>query len=372
MTKSTLTENSKVAIHASLEFRPVCGQKALGYIGSGEDSMVDKVVQVAVHDLRRKGQGDFETGLGKAQLNVSPTVVRVVNELHSLYASKASKAHGRFSENVADYPAQTFISDFEKGQYQDFVELTQKLMGTLTVQARRKSGATGGHVLFAHLEKDAHVYLMVAIINDRLGAALTNDLDITDVMHLDLDGFRFAGRVNITAWLANADRYIGFLKGKGDVAEYFKEFLGCDTTVQDIKDTKTLVRVLENFADPAKGAVKDKSAFLQRAFEICERHVREGIPLDFEVLSNELYPEKPEDLAKALGDPDLALGDGFIPNPRSLRALVKFKAKTPQWSVEFDRSALADGKIVYDREKKTITFKELPAEFIEELERERE
>ncbi|MGO7117559.1 nucleoid-associated protein [Rhizobium leguminosarum] len=334
--------------------------------------MVDNVVQVAVHDLRRKGQGDFETILGKAQLNVSPTVVRVVNELHSLYASKASKAHGRFSEKVADYPAQSFISDFEKGNYQDFADLTQKLMDTLTVQARRKPGATGGHVLFAHIEKDNHVYLMVAIINDKLGAALTNDLDIADVKHLDLDGFRFAGRVNITAWLADADRYIGFLKGKGDVAEYFKEFLGCDTTVQDIQDTKTLIRVLENFADPAKGAVKDKNVFLQRAYEICERHVREGLPLDFQAFSNELYPEEPDVLAKALGDPDLALGDGFVPNRRSLRALVRFKAKTSQWSVEFDRSALAEGKIVYDHEKKTITFKELPAELVEELERERE
>ncbi len=310
--------------------------------------------------------------MGKAQLKVSETVVRVVNELHSLYSSKASKAHGRFSANVADYPAQTFISDFEKGHYRDFALLTKRLMDTLTVQARRKAGATGGHVLFAHIEKDNHTYLMVAIINDRLGALLTQDLDIADVRHLDLDGFRFAGRVNITAWLNDADRYIGFLKGKGDVAEYFKEFLGCDTTVQDKEDTRTLIRVLEEFADPAKGAVKDKQVFLQRAYEICERLVREGVPLDFEAFANELYPEKPADLAKVLGDPDLALGDGFVPNRRSLRALVKFTAKTSQWSLEFDRSALAEGKIVYDPEKKTITFTELPEELVEELERERE
>ncbi len=100
--------------------------------------------------------------------------------------------------------------------------------------------------------------------------------------------------------------------------------------------------------------------------------MREGLPLDFQAFSNELYPENPEDLAKALGDPDLALGDGFVPNRRSLHALVRFKAKTSQWSEEFDRSALAEGKIVYDHEKKTITFKELPAELIEELELERE
>jgi nucleoid-associated protein len=334
--------------------------------------MADKVVQVAVHDLRRKGKGDFETVVGKAQLNVSQTVERVVNELYTLYASKASKAHGRFSEDPDNYPAQTYIGDFEEGGYQDFATLTTKLMATLTAQARKKAGATGGHVLFAHIERDAGNYLMVAIINDRLGALLTHDFDIADVNHLDLDGFRFAGRVNITAWRAGADRYIGFLKGKGDVAEYFKEFLGCDTTVQDIQDTRTLIQVLEKFADPARGIVKDKHEFLRRAYEICERHVREAMPLDFEVFANELYPDKPEDLAKALGDPDVALGDGFVPNRRSLRALVRFRAKTSSWSVEFDRSALASGKIVYDPEKRTITFNELPDDLVEELERERE
>ncbi|NKJ38729.1 nucleoid-associated protein [Rhizobium sp. SG570] len=333
--------------------------------------MVDKVLQVAIHDLRRKGVGDFEIILGKAQLKISETVERVVNELHALYASKATKAHGKFSDQVVNYPAQTFIGDFQKSGYKDFADLTKKLMDTLAFQAKQKAGATGGHVLFAHIEKDNQVFLMVAIINDKLSAALTNDLDMADITHLDLDGFRFAGRVNISAWLADADRYIGFLKGKGDVAEYFKEFLGCDTTVQDKEDTKKLIGILEAFADPAKGKVKDKQAFLRKAFDICERHVRDGVPLDFDAFSNELFPDDPKTLAAALGQ-DQALGDGFVPNKRSLRALVRFRAKTPQWTMEFERSALNDGKIVYDNEKKTITFKDLPQELIEELDRDRE
>ncbi len=333
--------------------------------------MVDKVVQVAIHDLRRNETGNLDTVLGNAQLDVSKTVVRVVNQIYAMYAGKASKAHGRFSDDVTNYPAQTYVSDFHQSGYRAFSELTEKLMATLTVQARRKA-ATGGHVLFAHLERDKDTYLLVAIINDKLGALLTKEFDMADVNHLDLDGFRFAGRVNITAWRAKADRYIGFLKGKGDVAEYFKEFLGCDTTVQEISDTKTLIRILEQFADPSENNVKDKHEFLQRAYDICERHVRNSEPLDFEAFANELLPEKPDRLTAALGNPDLALGDGFVPSKRALSALVRFKAKTSDWTVEFDRSALATGKIVYDPDKKTITLYELPADLIEELDRERE
>ncbi|MBZ9700968.1 MULTISPECIES: nucleoid-associated protein [unclassified Mesorhizobium] len=333
--------------------------------------MVEQVIQVAVHDLKKDSE-NFETVSGNAHLKVSKTVERVVGELHAMYASRASKSHGRFAASADNYPAQTYLDEFRKGDFKDFATLTAKLMTTLTVQARRKPGATGGHVLFAHLEKDEQRYLLVAIINDKLGAALTKNFDIASVEHLDLDGFRFAGRINITAWTNSADRYIGFLKGKGNVAEYFKEFLGCDSTVQDLEDTRTLVRVLNGFAEPAKGFVKDKQAFLQKAYDICQRYIRDNEPLDLETFSNELFPDNPKELAKTLGDPDVGLSDGFVPKKRALSPMVKFSAKTRLWSVEFNRQALTDGKIVYNDDKKTLTFTELPAELIERLEHDQE
>lgn len=334
--------------------------------------MAENVIQVAIHDLKRSKSGDFEYALGNAKLKVSDAAAKLVGDLHALYSSRASKAHGRFAESADDYPAQTYISEFVEGDFKDFATVTEKLMRTLAVQARRKPGATGGHVLFAHFEKDSQAFLLVAIINDKLSAALTKTFDINEVEHLDVDGFRFAGRINITAWLASAERYVGFLKGKGDVAEYFKEFLGCDTTVQDLEDTRTLVRVLNDFSDPGKGHVKDRQMFLQKAFEICERHVRNDEPLDFESFSNELFPENPKELAKSLGDPDMALGDGFVPKKRALWPMVKFTAKTPLWSMEFDRRALHDGKVVYNAEKKTLTFNQLPGDLIERLDRDLE
>lgn len=329
--------------------------------------MSEKVVQVAVHDLKKEAD-DFKTVAGNAGLKVSATVERVVSDLHAMYASRASKSHGAFDPDAANYPAQTFLGAYRSGGFKDFATLTAKLMTTLAAEAKKKPGATGGHVLFAHIEKDGQVFLLVAIINDKLGAALTKNYDIASVEHLDLDGFRFAGRINITAWTAAAERYIGFLKGKGDVADYFKAFLGCSTPVQDLEDTRALVRALKDFAEPAKGFVPDGEAFLRKAFEIFQRHARDNEPIDFEALANELMPSDPKPLSKALGDPEAALGDGFVPKKRGYWPLTKFAARTPLWSMEFDRRALADGKVVYNGDKKTLTFTELPPELVSRLE----
>ncbi|TJV07960.1 MAG: nucleoid-associated protein, partial [Mesorhizobium sp.] len=95
------------------------------------------------------------------------------------------------------------------------------------------------------------------------------------------------------------------------------------------------------------------------AYDICQRYIRDNEPLDLETFSNELFPENPKELAKSLGDPDVGLGDGFVPKKRALSPMVKFSAKTRLWSVEFNRQALTDGKIVYNDDKKTLTFTEL-------------
>lgn len=203
--------------------------------------MPSRIYHVAIHDLRRKSEDEFEFVVGKNDLQKGPTVVRVVDELHKLYARRASKLHGKFSADTVNFPTQGFVRTYIDQGSKEFDVLTASLMTILVTQARRKPGATGGHVFFVHFEDDAQQYIMIAIVNDKLGAAITKDFDVSDVTTLDLDDFRFAGRINLTAWINGEERYVGFLRGKGNVAEYFKEFLGCDTTVQDRQDTHSLV-----------------------------------------------------------------------------------------------------------------------------------
>src|SRR3546814_41294 len=174
------------------------------------------------------------------------------------------------------------------------------MMETLRSQAQARSASTGGHVLFAHFRREGHDYLLVAIITDKLSAALTSQRDVRDVRHLDLDGFRFAGRINLTAWAIGDERYISFLKGKGDVSEYFRHFLGCDSVVQDRVDTSNLVAALKEFVAEAKMAEKEGNEFLGRAKAICERASRAREEIEFDALANELMPKDPKKLADHL------------------------------------------------------------------------
>ncbi|MGX0962544.1 nucleoid-associated protein [Bradyrhizobium japonicum] len=329
--------------------------------------MPSKIFHVAIHDLHRKGENDFEFVVGKTDLKRGATVNRVVDELHRLYARRASKSHGKFSNDTDHFPTQKYLRAYLDGGSKDFKALTSSLMNTLVTQARRKPGATGGHVFFVHFEDDSKQFVMIAIVNDKLGAALTDDYDVSDAMTLDLDGFRFAGRINLTAWSNTEERYVGFLKGKGDVAEYFKEFLGCDTTVQDREDTNSLVAALKHFADSQSMVGADRDEFLAKAKAICDVSAKRREQLQLTAFSNELFPSEPDLLLSVLTDDARKINDGFIPDRRALATLVRFKAKTSFWSVEFEREAITQGKVRYNEKSNSLTLSDIPADLAEEL-----
>lgn len=321
--------------------------------------MPNRIIKAAVHHLRKTDDG-LGAVHGRDDLPITATTQRLIDELHDLYARRSSKSHGKFSDDVINFPTQTHLRAYFHPSPIGFGALTSSLMTTLQVQARRRPNAAGGHVFFAHLERDGQELLLVAIVNDKLSAALTEDDNVQDVNRLDMEGFRFAGRINVTGWQAGESRYIGFLRGKGDVAEYFKEFLGCDTSVQDAQDTKSLVRELKNFAEMKGLDAAAKDEFLRRACAICDRVARESQAIEFGELANELTPTDPGPLRDFLADPEKGLSDGFVPNRRALTALLKFKARTRHWAIEFDREAISTGECVFDPVDNSLTIPNLP------------
>lgn len=326
---------------------------------------LNEIVGLAIHDLERR-DGIYKVQAADKLLNVKPTTQRLIDELCDLYNRRASKTHGKFT-TAEGYPTQAQVRDYIEDPEKDFLKLTSRMMETLRNQAQARSASTGGHVLFAHFRREVRDYLLVAIITDKLSAALTSQRDVQEVRHLDLDGFRFAGRLNLSAWANGEERYISFLKGKGDVSEYFRHFLGCDSVVQDRVDTSNLVTALKEFVAESKMHEKEGNEFLSRAKAICERASRAREEIDFSALANELMPKDPKKLADHLAHTDRGLSDCFVPDRRALAALVRFRGGTKQWKVEFDRDAVSNRSVIYDAAANTLTLTGLPEDLVAQL-----
>lgn len=326
------------------------------------------IKHVVVHDLEKDDHG-FHIKERRAELNITPTVERVVEEIYGYYKKKPSKSYGEFdydeNNNSTKENMRRYLLD-ETG----FLELTYQLMRTLKHYAERRGNVTRGHVFFADFEKDSNHFFLVAIVNQRLGAQLTENLDVKDVKHLDMEGFRFAGRINITAWEDDQTRYISFLKKTGEVSLYFQDFLGCKALVKAREDTNKLVRILKEFAKSNKLEGDEREIFFSDAMSFCQQAAKESRSVSLVELANRLRPQDPQNLLDTLVDPDSGLNDNFVPHSGALRELVKFKGHTSNWKFECDREALHDGDINYDAESNTITISNVPEDLAQKLKEE--
>lgn len=50
-----------------------------------------------------------------------------------------------------------------------------------------------------------------------------------------------------------------------------------------------------------------------------------------------------------------------------MSSLVKFRARTKFWSIEFEREGLSEGRVVYDVAENTLTLTDIPEELVAQL-----
>jgi nucleoid-associated protein len=327
-----------------------------------------------VHKLVKEKHGKATVVERSAVLPVNDPVKKLIVAIHDLYAGKASKGYGRFEADEINYPSAAILRDTFTAKTKGFLDASKQLLAVLASKAGAVPLATGGYVLMAHITNEAGVsWFIVAIITNIDGSVIDDlTLEVVNAMHVDLEHLRVAGRVNLTDWQAGHDdvRYVGFLKQRGEVADYFKHFLGCDELVADVEETKKLVTALKKFAKSEGMAREAEEDFLQRAYGYCNDRNKNDEPLSLETLSNAIYPTEPTKLQAAFVADGVQISDGFVPDGRSIKALMHLKYKTEFWTIDIDRHALSSGYAHYNQEKGELTLLKLPAGLKAELDSE--
>lgn len=327
-----------------------------------------------IHKLIKEQHGKASVSERKDELPLTDPVKKLVTDIQELYGSSTGKGYGRFEENNLNYPTPTLLKSCFKDGSVSFLDASKQLLSILANKASPVALATGGFVLMAHINSAEGVsWFIIAIIKNVEGTAIDEKtFEVNGAVHVDLDDLRVAGRVCLTDWLDDEQdvRYIGFLKQREKVSDYFKEFLGCSELIVNTEETKKLVSTLKSFAKSKGLDQKEEDSFLQKAYDYCQDKYDKDEPLSLDGLANAVWPDSPEDLRSSFTENEIQISDGFVPDKRSLNSLVKMKYKTKYWSINLDRHALSEGHAHYDQQKGELILKNLPDAFKSELDRE--
>lgn len=313
-----------------------------------------------LHRLVKDAHGPARVELRSTPLPGSEAALRLVERIGQHYADRPGKGYGKFEEDEEQFPVAHLLRSHVVERSLDFVSLSQRMMEVLRMRASEESLAEGGYVLFARVRNDASDWLFVAVISEASGSSVSQGLEVIDSAHLDIGNLRVAGRVDLTAWQQGAERYVSFLKGRGDVAQYFKLFLGCNDLVLALKETRKLVETLNHFADVEKLEAPVRDQLMERAHVYLDELGEASEPVDLDQIAAQVWPQEPQRLATALHDQEAELAGGFVPDRRAIKSLVRFKAKATHWKLEFDRGSLRNGAVVYDRAADTLVLSNIP------------
>lgn len=318
------------------------------------------ITHLVIHRLHRSGEGPASAELRGAACRVDEAALRMVERLCAHYSDRSSKGYGRFEEgdDAPGLPALLRAHLADGGP--DFAEFSRRTLDLMRTCTDEEGAEIDGLVVIARIAEGPVDCLWIAVVGETIGSAVSGSLEPIDCTHLDFSSLPAAARVDLSGWQRGDERYMGFLKGRGDVAPWFRRFLGCSDVVIALKETKKLVQRLGDFAERERLEAPARDAMLERAHAYLDELSETGAPLALDEVARKVWPEQPAHLDAALSGGEAPVAEGFVPSRRALRPLVRFSAAGEQWKLEFDRSSLHSGAVQYDRATDTLVLSGLP------------
>jgi nucleoid-associated protein len=326
-----------------------------------------------VHFIDKKPDGSPAVLHARDQeLPESAATENLLANLNDSYNSKQGKAWGLFQAESGAFPFSGWLKKyFEGGDYSffnfslDAVEHLQKLM-------EESNLSVGGHVLFAHYQQGMTDYLTIALLHHSEGVAVTDELDVTPLRHLDLGQLHLAARINVSEWQNNkqSKQYISFIKGKNGkkVSEYFRDFIGCQEGVDGPGETRTLLKAFSDFVeseDLPEDSAREKTKTL---VDYASSQAKRGEPMGLEELSELIDEDRPRAFYDHIRNKDYGLSPEIPADTKVMKAFRKFTGRSAGISISFESHLLGDG-VEFDTEKGTLLIKAIPADLAAQLRR---
>jgi len=318
------------------------------------------IAALVIHRLVREAEGASRVELRTAPNPLDDAAARLMERLCRHFAERPGKGYGHFEADERNFPMPGLVRRLVRERSLDFAAFSAETLAHLQQRVDEDAVDENGYVLVARVTVFGADCLYFALLQETLGTVISDGLAIHDSPHLDFSGLQVAGRIDLNAWQAGAERYIAFLKGRGDVAGWFKRFLGCTDVVIALKETKKLVETLSHFADTQQLDAPARDELLERAHLVLEQMHDSGAPVDLAAVAGQVFPDAPQKLVETLEDEALDLASGFVPDRRALRPLIRFKAAAQDWKLEFERSGLRSGTVQYDPANNTLVLTNVP------------
>ena len=297
-----------------------------------------------------------------------------VANIKDSYYKKSNPTYGIFCDNDTAFRKALDSYVHGKSSFFDF-SVTASKHYKLVIS--KSSPATGGHIIFVHFTNSSEnqEYMLVMTTNNKDGFFIADDLSIKDVKNLDLSKIDVACLINITKWnnIINGNdteskTYLSFVKGNKNISQYFMSFIDCNDNTTSTESTKRLIKAIEGYCKKEDYDREETIRKKNLVFQYCSDCIKQRKEIRLDAISALFDNENPNSFMEYAASEQNGVSEIISGDSKLLRKIKYVSYKSDDLTIIFDNDKL-EKTVFYDKNKKQLTFKDLPEDLIIELEK---
>jgi nucleoid-associated protein YejK len=320
---------------------------------------------VIVHRLDKESQGNAKLHLAKKPLPGSKKEVEFISNIKEVYYKKSNPTWGIFDKNLVTYPYQTLLKKYIDGK-DDFYTFSVSAMKHLRGIINEIPQATGGYVVFAHYTLHSEEFAMIVILNNKKQYNIDDVLNIEEILSLDIDKLDVANSVNITRWNNSEETYLSFAKGRKEVSNYFKRFIGCTEQTSAKESSETLKKAFLDYISQLDLTKEESEDLRHRVLNYCYSQIKQKEDIYLNQVSSMINPDEPHLFQEFASSEAYRVGPTIKGHVKTLKALKFYVYKSKSLTIEFDHG-LVNESIFYNEKKNELRITNIPEDLRRQL-----
>lgn len=316
-----------------------------------------------IHELLKDVNGPVRARYRNSPIAPTAEETSFVSEVRRLFRRHHSgRIYGNFESDTKKYPFSRMLREYQSKP--DFLVFSKesaehlaKTMGGITV-------ATGGYFFAARFAEGNDNLLLIFMLSQRQSHAVDEKtLSLRKAVSLQMEHLDLAARINITDWEAGRPEPVSLVRGRKEVSDYFKSFIGLYEPRTNTEVTQKLKQFTERWMEKRKYTPQQRAVVRERVVEYAKKRGNE--PVELEVVAtivDEDHHQKFFNTANRAAK--AALGAEFYVDRVSLKAWERVDYSDADLRLNFSKRLLLTGRVSYNAVAKTLLIHpiELPKE----------
>ncbi|HQW16299.1 MAG TPA: nucleoid-associated protein [Niabella sp.] len=201
--------------------------------------------------------------------------------------------------------------------------------------------------------------MMTVMLNNKKQYNINDNLSIDEIFSLDIDKLDVANSVNLTRWSNNAETYLSFARGRKDVSNYFRRFIGCTDQTSAKESSESFKRAFLDYIPTLGLGTQETEDLRNQVLNYCYAQTKKKEDISLHHISSMINAEEPELFQEFAAGEEYRVSSFIKGHNKTLKTLKFYVYRSKKLTIEFD-SGLVNESVFYNQETNELRITNVP------------